>query len=105
REPRGVSRTRRGRTDHLSAQHRRGAARRRRHAAASADRLEESLQPFLEISCEAAIGYVLANEATIARQQDDPEQAVRLLDEATAHFARMGDERGEAAMLIRRGHL
>ncbi len=66
---------------------------------------EESLQPFYEISCEAAIGYVLANQATISRQQGEPERAVRLLDEAAAHFVRMGDERGEAAVLIRRGHL
>jgi predicted ATPase len=66
---------------------------------------EESLQPFYEISCDAAIGYVLANQATISRQQGEPGDAARLLDEAAGHFARMGDERGEAAILIRRGHL
>ncbi len=66
---------------------------------------EESLQPFYEISCEAAIGYVLANQATIARQQGEPGRAGELLDEAARHFMRAGDERGEAAILIRRGHL
>ena len=66
---------------------------------------EETLQPFYEISCEGAIGYVLANQATIARQQGEPERAAALLDEASRGFARMGDARGEAAVLIRRGHL
>ena len=55
---------------------------------------EETLQPFHEISCEAAIGYVLANQATIARLRGEPDRAGRLLDEAAARFARVGDARG-----------
>ncbi len=66
---------------------------------------EETLQPFYDISCEGAIGYVLANQATIARQQGEPDRAAALLDEASRGFERMGDARGEAAVLIRRGHL
>jgi len=66
---------------------------------------EETLQPFYEISCEAAIGYVLANQATIARLQGEPDRAGRLLDEAARHFARIGDTRGQAAVFVRRGHL
>ena len=36
---------------------------------------EETLQPFFQISCEAAVGYVLANQATIARLRGEPAQA------------------------------
>jgi predicted ATPase len=66
---------------------------------------EETLQPFYEISRDAAIGYVLANQATIARLRGEPDRARRLLEEAAAHFARIGDARGEAAVLVRVGHL
>jgi tetratricopeptide (TPR) repeat protein len=66
---------------------------------------EETLHPFLEISCQAAIGYVLANQATIARLRGEPDRAALLLDDASRRFAGMGDLRGEAAVLIRRGHL
>jgi predicted ATPase len=65
---------------------------------------EETLQPFYEISCEVAIGYVLANRATIARLREEPERAGLLLEEAAAHFTRIGDARGEASVLVRRGH-
>jgi predicted ATPase len=66
---------------------------------------EETLQPFYEITGEAAIGYVLANQATIARVSGEPERARQLLDEAAAHFASIADARGEASVLVRRGHL
>ncbi len=66
---------------------------------------EETLQPFYEVSGEEAIGYVLVNQATIARLRGDPARAARLLDEAAAHFSRRGDARGQASVLVRRGHL
>jgi predicted ATPase len=65
---------------------------------------EETLQPFYEISCEAAVGYVLANQATVARLSEEPERAGELLAEAAAHFAAIADARGEASVLVRRGH-
>jgi tetratricopeptide (TPR) repeat protein len=66
---------------------------------------EETLQPFHEISCAQAIGYVLANLATIARLREEPERAAELLDEAAQRFERDGDRRGEAAVLVRRAYL
>ncbi len=66
---------------------------------------EETLQPFVEISCDAAIGYVLANQATIARLRDQPERARALLEEAAEHLARTSDERGQADVLVRQAYL
>ena len=50
----------------------------------------------MEISCDAAIGYVLANQARSRGCASEPERAGTLLEEAAARFARDGDERGEA---------
>jgi tetratricopeptide (TPR) repeat protein len=66
---------------------------------------EETLQPFVEISCDTAIGYVLANQATIARVREQRGRARELLDEAGERFARAEDERGQADVLVRRGYL
>jgi tetratricopeptide (TPR) repeat protein len=66
---------------------------------------EETLQPFVEISCNTAIGYVLANQATIARVRDQLGRARDLLDEAGERFAQDGDERGQADVLVRRAYL
>jgi predicted ATPase len=66
---------------------------------------EETLQPFVEISCDTAIGYVLANQATIARVREQWARARELLDEAGERFARAEDSRGEADVLIRRAYL
>ena len=38
---------------------------------------EETLQPFVEISCDTAVGYVLANQATIARVRERARRARR----------------------------
>jgi len=62
---------------------------------------EDTLQPFAEISCEAAIGYVLVNLATIARTGGDLARARALLQEGLARFERLGDERGLATFLVR----
>lgn len=66
---------------------------------------EETLKPFVEISCDTAIGYVLANEATIARVRDELPRARELLEEAGERFTRSGDERGQADVLVRRAYL
>ena len=66
---------------------------------------EETLQPFMEISYEAAIAYMLANQATIARLSGQAERAQALLDEANERFKKTDDERGQAAVLVRRAYL
>ena len=43
---------------------------------------EDTLQPFVEVSCDAAVGYVLANQAAIARARGDLARARALLDES-----------------------
>ena len=66
---------------------------------------EDTLQPFVEVSSGAAIGYVLANQATIARLRDDFERAAMLLDAGAARFTELADARGEAYVLARRAFL
>jgi predicted ATPase len=66
---------------------------------------EETLKPFIEISCDTAVGYVLANQATIARVRDERGRARALLDEASQRFATAGDERGQGDVLVRRAYL
>ena len=66
---------------------------------------EDTLQPFVEISCDAAVGYVLANQAGIARVQGDLARARRLLDESAARFEELGDDHGRAAVLVRLAYL
>jgi predicted ATPase len=66
---------------------------------------EETLQPFVEISCDAAVGYVLANQATIARLRCELGRAQELLEEAAQRFALADDERGQADVLMRRAYL
>ncbi|MGZ4358608.1 MAG: ATP-binding protein [Gaiellaceae bacterium] len=66
---------------------------------------EDTLQPFLEISCEAAIASVLASRAAIARLRGDLAHARELLDESAERSLRSGDERGQADVLVRRAYL
>jgi predicted ATPase/DNA-binding SARP family transcriptional activator len=66
---------------------------------------EETLQPFVEISCETAVAYVLANQATIARVRGELSRARALLEEADALFGQAGDERGQADLLVRCAYL
>ncbi|HTO25879.1 MAG TPA: tetratricopeptide repeat protein, partial [Gaiellaceae bacterium] len=66
---------------------------------------EDTLQPFVEISCDAAIGYVLVNLAAVARTRGDTARARRLLDDAGERFAGTDDARGRAAVLVRLGYL
>lgn len=66
---------------------------------------EETLQPFIEVTCSAATGYVLANQASIARMRGDQARAEALLVECAEHFSALDDERGEASALVRRAYL
>lgn len=66
---------------------------------------EETLQPFFEISCDAAVGYALANQAGIARILGDHARARALLDESEDRFTEIGDERGNADVQARRAYL
>ena len=66
---------------------------------------EETLQPFVDVSCAAAVGYVLANLAAIARARDDLIRARMLLGEAADQFAEVEDARGEAYVMARLGYL
>jgi predicted ATPase len=66
---------------------------------------EDTLQPFAEISCDAAVSYALANQAALARVQGDHARTRELLDESGARFDAAGDDAGRAAVLVRRAYL
>jgi predicted ATPase len=66
---------------------------------------QDSLQPLVEISRDAAVGYALANRSSIARVRGDHLRARQLLDQSARRFARSGDEAGQAAVLVRRAYL
>ncbi len=66
---------------------------------------EDTLQPYVDISCDAAVGYVLANQAGIARAREDLIRARALIEESAARFDASGDERGKATVLVRRAYL
>jgi tetratricopeptide (TPR) repeat protein len=66
---------------------------------------EETLHPLVDSSCHAAIGYVLSNQATIARLRGEPGHALALLEEAGERFAQTQDGRGQADVLMRHGYL
>jgi predicted ATPase len=66
---------------------------------------EDTLQPFAEISSDAAVAYVLANQAGLARVRGDFSRSRALLDDSAARFNAAGDEAGIATVLIRRAYL
>ncbi len=66
---------------------------------------EETLQPFADVSPAVAIGYVLANRATIARMRGELTRARELLDEGNRHFVRLDDGRGASDVRVRRAYL
>ena len=66
---------------------------------------EETLQPFADISCGAAVGYVLTNLAGVARAAGEFPRARALLDEAADRFVQTDDDRGRADVMVRRGYL
>jgi predicted ATPase len=67
--------------------------------------LEESFLPFVEVSCEAALSYAIANQAGLARERGEFELAHALLDESSERFRQAGDERGRIDVLVRRAYL
>ena len=66
---------------------------------------QDTLQPFVEVSCEEAIAYLLANRAGIARARGELGRARALLDESAARFEHAGHEPGTATVLVRRAYL
>jgi len=66
---------------------------------------QDTLQPFVEVSRDAAVGYALANRANIARVLGELARARALLDESAARFAISGDVAGTAAVLVRRAYV
>ena len=66
---------------------------------------EETLQPFMEMSTDAAAGYVLANHSGIARMRGDLGRARALIDESERVFAALEETRGLAAALVRKAYL
>ena len=67
--------------------------------------LEDSFQPFVDVSCDAALSYALVNQATIVRVRGDFEHSRALLGESDSRFLAAGDERGRADVLVRRAYL
>src|SRR5262249_14266726 len=67
--------------------------------------LEDSFQPFVEVSCDAALSYALVNQATIVRVRGDFDRSRALLDESDERFLRADDERGRTDVLVRRAYL
>lgn len=66
---------------------------------------EDTLQPFSEITCAVAAGYVLLNWANVARTAGDPVRARALLAEALRRFEHAGSVRGPADVWTRRAYL
>src|SRR3954471_3364025 len=66
---------------------------------------EDTLKPFVEISCAAAASYALANLAGNARARGDAVEAAALLDESAAGFAATGDDAGLATVFVRRAYV
>ena len=67
--------------------------------------LEDSFQPFVEVTCDAALSYALLNQASILRVRGDFDRARPVLDEGEERFLAAGDERGRADVLVRRAYL
>ena len=62
---------------------------------------EDTLQPFVEMSCATAVSYALANQAGVARELGDLSRAHALLDESRARFEAAEDDAGLATVLVR----
>jgi predicted ATPase len=66
---------------------------------------EDTLQPFSDISCPVAAGYVLINWANVVRSAGDDRRARSLLEDGLAHFERIGSEQGQADTWARLANL
>jgi predicted ATPase/tetratricopeptide (TPR) repeat protein len=66
---------------------------------------EDTLQPFSEVTCAIAAGYVLLNWANVARIAGDPPRARALLAEALRRFEQAGSVRGPADVWVRLAYI
>jgi predicted ATPase len=66
---------------------------------------EETLQPFSDISCAMAAGYVLINWANVVRSVGDDRRARTLLADGLSHFERIGSDQGCADATARLANL
>ncbi len=66
---------------------------------------EDTLQPFVDVSCAAAIGHALVNQAGIVRDRGDLARARMLLKQGEELFVREGYRRGQADALVRLAYL
>jgi len=66
---------------------------------------EDTLQPFAEISCRVAAGYVLINWANLVRSAGDDRRARELLEEGLLHFEESGSDQGRADAWARLANL
>jgi tetratricopeptide (TPR) repeat protein len=66
---------------------------------------EDTLQPFVEISCRVAAGYVLINWANLVRSAGDDRRARDLLERGLAHFASSASDQGRADAWARLANL
>jgi hypothetical protein len=67
--------------------------------------LEDTVQPFVEVSLAQASAHAIMNLATIARMRGDLGRARSLLDAADDRFRRLSDERGQADVSVRLAYL
>jgi predicted ATPase len=67
--------------------------------------LEETMQPFVDLSYGEATAYVLANLASLARSHGEFARSRVLLDESARSFERTGNDRGASHVLVRRAFL
>jgi predicted ATPase len=66
---------------------------------------EETLQPFSDISCAMAAGYVLLNWANVVRSAGDDRRARALLADGLSHFERIRSAQGRADATARLANL
>jgi predicted ATPase len=66
---------------------------------------EDTLQPFSEVTCAIAAGYVLLNWANVRRVANDSARARALLAEALRRFEQAGSVRGPADVWARLAYL
>ena len=66
---------------------------------------EDTLQPLVEISCDAAIGYALANQAGSLASEAISTVHGRCSTRAPRASTHAGDDAGLATVLVRRAHL
>jgi predicted ATPase len=66
---------------------------------------EDTLQPFVEVSCATAVSYALANQAGVVRGLGDRARAHALLDESRARFEAAADDAGLATVLVRGAYI